>query len=49
MDELLRWLDAYELELAERDLRETPPKELYHAWYLQAFHGGWYEFEDDDV
>jgi hypothetical protein len=50
MDELDRWLDAYELEQAERDLRETPPKELYRAWYQKAFRStetsSWYEFED---
>lgn len=50
MDELLSWLDAYELELAERDIREPIPKQLYRAWYVQAYSGGvvagWCEFDE---
>jgi hypothetical protein len=48
MDGLDRWLDAYELEQAERDLRETPPKRLYRAWFQIAFapRTYWYPFEE---
>jgi hypothetical protein len=52
MDELDKWLDAYELELLLRDVKESPhPIELLKSWYNQAFHGtadgSWYEWDDD--
>jgi hypothetical protein len=50
MGELEKWLDEYELWLAEIEIRETPPKRLCRAWFQTAFapRDNWYPFEEAD-
>ena len=51
--DVAKWLDEYELRLAEEQLLEPRVRWLFEAMYQKAYYGkpsdgGWYQFDDDD-